>query len=146
MCKVQLERLSWVNSWATSKRMHEATLLPCLFGCQDAIDCMTHYVHCPFWLYLLTRLLQQSPPSPLPLTRIGLVDPTIDSLLAVACSFAGYHAVKRQALELNFTHSHLDPTQVARCHRVFLDAFCVAALDCALPCTAFSAVVASVAE
>ena len=88
---------TWCNAWATSARMHEDTCLPCLFGCQDASDRMDHYIHCPFWFYLLLKLLSDSPPSPLPLTRLALVDPSIPTLLAVSCSFVGYHALKRLA-------------------------------------------------
>ena len=29
---------TWVNSWATSYRLHEPVLLPCLFGCVNASD------------------------------------------------------------------------------------------------------------
>ena len=34
--------------------------------------------------------------------------------------------------------------RVALCHRTFFDAFCAAAVDCSLPCRAFSSVLASV--
>ena len=132
---------TWCNSWATSARMHEHTLLPCLFGCQDAQDEMAHYVQRPFWLYLLTKLIHQPQPSPEPLTRLGLVEPSIPCLLAVSCSFAGYHAVKRLALEKAFTGSPLEQDVVAFCHRTFFDAFCAAARDCSFHCSGFSSLI-----
>ena len=116
-------------------RLH---FLPCLFGCQDACDHMAHYVQCPFWLYLLSKLFQSSPPSSHPLHRLAVVEPSIISLLTVSCSFAGYHAIKRLAIERSFTDTSLHPAQVALCHKTFFEAFCAAALDCSLPCTALS--------
>ena len=94
---------TWVNGWATSHRMHAGTKLFCLFGCQDQLDSMNHYIHCPFWLFLLSKTTLDSKPSPssCPLTRLGLVDQSEDSLKSVACSFAAYHAVKR-SLTHNF--------------------------------------------
>ena len=80
------------------------------------------YVHCPFWLYLLTKCLK-SPPSCLPLTRLGLVEPSRDSLLAVAASFAGYHAVKRFAAKHFCSACDLIDSQRLDLHRVFYDAF-----------------------
>ena len=129
---------TWCNSWGTSARMHERIRLPCLLGCQEAEDHMAHYVQCPFWLYLLSKLLPDPLPSPLPLTRLGVVDPSITSLLALSCSFAGYHAIKRLAREKYFTEAPLTPALVSLCHKTFFDAFSAAALDCSLPCTALS--------
>ena len=88
---------TWVNSWATSHRMHDPIRLPCLLGCQDGADSMAHYVQCPFLYYLLVKLRPDSLPSPFPVTRIGAAEPTIDSLKVVSCSFAAYHAVRRSA-------------------------------------------------
>ena len=134
---------TWVNSWATSSRLHEEVQLPCLFGCQDAPDHMIHYVQCPFWLLLLTKLFQENLPSPMPLQRLGLVNPTVQSLLSVACSFAGDHAMKRHASSVGYSDASLSSVQVAVCHGILLDAFCAAAGDCSLPCTAFSVLLRS---
>ena len=130
---------TWCNSWATSHRMHEATRLPCLFGCHDGIDSMIHYVSCPFWLFLLVRLLP-SPPSPFPLTRLALVDPSVESLLSVASSFAGYHAVKRLATKSCWTQDALTDEYRSISHATFCDAFCAEASDSGLPHMSFSTV------
>ena len=83
---------TWVNSWATSTRFHSSVKLPCLFGCEGQEDRLNHYVMCPNLFFLLGQLI----PSPsAPLERIGLVHPTKDRLLAAACTFSAYHAVKR---------------------------------------------------
>ena len=36
-----------LNGWATSHRMHEDTILPCLLGCSEGKDSFKHYVMCP---------------------------------------------------------------------------------------------------
>ncbi len=37
---------TWANSWCTSARFHEPTLLPCLFGCSGKPDDLLHYCFC----------------------------------------------------------------------------------------------------
>ena len=44
--------LCWVktisNAWTTSYRMHEQTLMPCIFGCGQGVpDRCSHYIVCP---------------------------------------------------------------------------------------------------
>ena len=97
---------------------------------------MSHYVQCPFLLYLLVKIHPEDPPSPLPLTRLGLVEPAKTRLLSVACMFAGYHAVRRKC-----TWASADPLSDAAMrgqHLVFADAYIDAALECGLPSRAFS--------
>ena len=48
---------SWLNGWATSHRMHEDCVLPCVLGCSDGIDSMSHYVHCPHMYAVQSFLL-----------------------------------------------------------------------------------------
>ncbi len=74
---------TWVNSWSTSDRFHEAIRLPCLFGCPH-LDRQQHYVFCPILFYLTAQII---PTSNQPLERIGIANPTIGSLKAVACVF-----------------------------------------------------------
>ncbi len=76
----------------------------------------------------------------MPLVRLGVVAPTVDSLKAVACSFAGYHAIKRHASSASFTDLPLTFEQTRDVHRIFYDAFCAVADDCQLACVAFSTV------
>jgi hypothetical protein len=37
---------TWANGWTTSTRMHEAQVLPCLFGCTAHRDELLHYLQC----------------------------------------------------------------------------------------------------
>ena len=38
-------------AWCTSKRMHEAIVLPCIYGCKNKQDDIFHYVDCPtLWM------------------------------------------------------------------------------------------------
>ena len=105
---------------------------------------LKHYIHCPFWLYLLSKAQPNylDAPSPFPLTRLGLVDPSEFSLKSVACSFAGYHAVKRSLAPGFKLAMPLSTDQIWSAHRVFWDSYCAAAQDCGLPHRAFSTIVA----
>jgi hypothetical protein len=38
---------TFFNSWTTSDRMHGDHVLPCLFGCSDQKDILSHYLRCP---------------------------------------------------------------------------------------------------
>ncbi len=73
-------------------------MLPCLFGCGNASDRQSHYVNCPFLFAIQTFATSQlrdfPPPSPNPLQRIGLFNPSIDCLKLVACTFSAYHSLK----------------------------------------------------
>ena len=122
---------TWVNSWFTSTRMHEATKLPYLFGCQDGVDNLSHYVMCPHLFTILTKL-RDAPACPA--MRLGLRAPTRDNLLAVACTFSGYHAVKRSPFVQSLSPTPLNSEQRVAALRLFADAFFVSALEVGLSC------------
>ena len=42
---------TWSNSWATSHRSHDPTILPCLLGCKAHSDSLIHYLQCPHMYY-----------------------------------------------------------------------------------------------
>ena len=98
----------------------------------------------PYLLYLLAKAQPDDldAPSPHPLTRLGLVDPNECLLKSVACSFAGYHAVKRSLAPRFKFALPLSTDQIWSAHRVFWDSYCAAAQDCGLPHRAFSTIVA----
>ena len=101
--------------------MHESIRYPCLLGCIDgAKDSLKHYVHCPILFYLLIKLHPDSPPSPEPLNRIGLVDPSLNSMNSMACTFAAYHAVKRAACLAAVQEEPLELATTQRFHRIFV--------------------------
>ena len=37
---------TWTDAWATSRRYKEGILWSCVFGCEEAIDELPHYVRC----------------------------------------------------------------------------------------------------
>ena len=108
---------TWVNSWATTHRCQEAMRFPCLFGCSDAKDSLTHYVMCPI-LFALNRQLCPTTPA-CPLRRLGLKLPTVDSALLVACMSAGYHAVKRASYTLSITNDILSFEERVKSHKMY---------------------------
>ena len=88
MCVVK----TWANAWATSHRMHEEIVLPCLFGCSQT-DSLQHYLFCPI-LFGLLRALHPDV-SEMPLERIGLQNSSEINLQRVSALFTAYHACKR---------------------------------------------------
>ena len=126
---------TWVNSWATSYRYHEEPRLPCLLGCVDGCDAQHHYVYCTHIRQIQDSLLY-SPPSPSALTRIGIIDPTRDSLLTVMATFAAYHAVKRSPFISGLDGSPLNLERAHDAHLLFVGAFSAAARDAGLACRA----------
>ena len=123
---------TWVNSWATSTRFHSDVRLPCLFGCPGHEDRLSHYCMCPN-LYGIVRLLCTT--SACPLERLGLVNPSKESLLTVACVFSAYHAVKRSALVSNMSQQEsLHEAQTLSVFSVFADTFRVEANEVGLSC------------
>jgi len=83
---------TWLNGWATSHRMHEDPILPCLFGCKDHKDSLPHYVMCPQIFACLMFLFRDI--SSDPLVRLGIKNPSIQSMNICSCLFSAYHAVK----------------------------------------------------
>jgi hypothetical protein len=126
---------TWVNSWATSHRYHESIRHGCLFGCDDAKDSMNHYVMCPILYGLTVQLCPAT--SSCPLKRIGLIDPTRDSVLRVACAFAGYHAIKRACRKLDIRSETLTLEQRFAAHQLYADFFWTEAVDNGLSCKHF---------
>ncbi len=122
---------TWVNSWATSWRMHEPKLLPCVFGCPAGKDQQSHYVMCPILFALQTLLIPDCPSDPT--ARIGLIDISRQTALVISATFAGYHAIRRSPQLENDAHTYPE-TLRNRNHKVFVDHFYTAALDAGLQC------------
>ena len=126
---------TWANAWATTTRYHEATIFPCLFGCACGEDRQSHYAQCPFLYSLLLQLRPHNTPS-CPVKRLGLVSPDREVLLAISCTFSGYHAIKRSNFVVGLAHMPLDPSQRSAAHILFAEAFRASALEVQLPCKA----------
>jgi len=99
---------TWANAWTTSTRMHEDTVLPCLFGCESGRDELAHYLHCVrLWhvIYLAEYRFEQNAArlwsdlfSDLGM-RMLLKHPSNAAALRLVTAFLSYHAVKQQHRE-----------------------------------------------
>ena len=96
---------------------------------------MTHYVMCPILFALNCQFCPGTPACPL--QRLGLKQPHRDSILLVACMFAGYHAVKRRSHSLSITNDTLSIQQRFKCHEIYADFFWAEALDNGFSCKHF---------
>ena len=86
---------------------------------------------CPI-LQKVTQNVLQAPDCPL--ERLGLSQPSRNSLLSVACTFSAYHAVKRLVSTWNMqAHSTLDKTQLNAVYGLFAETLAVEARDAELP-------------
>ncbi len=147
---------TWVNSWHTSDRYHESVRLPCIWGCADALDKLSHYVMCPYLFGLIKHFFP--PASHCPVERLGLVEPTREKMLCVACTFGGYHAARRfisselASIESNSDAMALHPnfactlTALSDSHSLavgvraaFCEAFWADAVDSKLKCVHYTA-------
>ena len=92
---------TWTNGLATSRRFHESSRLPCIFGCGQE-DTLLHYLRCEcLWPLVLSaisahkdRLLDG------PELRACLVNVSLCSISGCWCAFQLYHALKIQHREL----------------------------------------------
>ena len=84
---------TWCNSWATSRRLHLETLLPCILGCPQGIDDLSHYIACPhIWNIANTAFPRLGLHSAL--DRLCIGSSCTASLRVLAATFQAYHASK----------------------------------------------------
>ncbi len=102
---------TWSHAWCTSDRFKEAVILPCLFGCSDAIDKQAHYIMCPY-LFALQSFMwgPVGVISDDPLVRLGLKDTCWNNLKLVACTFSAYHNLKFNYAARFHSGGDLDPS------------------------------------
>ena len=125
---------TWLNGWATSARMHEDILLPCLLGCGTGEDSLKHYLQCP-QLYAFCRCFFNT--DSCPLIRIGIKNPTISNLKIVSCVYTAYRAAKAQVRECRILMQENAGTTRAT-WSVFADALEADAGEYRIPYVAFS--------
>ena len=121
----------WCNGWATSRRYQETVKLPCLFGCSNECDELYHYLQCPhmfaIWSFLCEGVSED------PLVRWGLVNPSPEGMTQIACTFAGYHAIRRHFKQHGELTLHADEKMsgphLRAAWTVFADAFAVEARE-----------------
>ena len=88
-------KICWLRTvagaWCTSVKLHSVEGCPCIFGCSDSRDELTHYLQCPIiWQFARTSL-RISEPSIHFLSRICVSEPTSDKLKLLAFTHALYH-------------------------------------------------------
>ena len=79
--------------------MHEQVPLPCIFGCTDSSDEITHYFLCSALWQIASQSLGVEAPLDLA-TRLCLKDPTPCTARVLALTFSLYHYAKSRAKEL----------------------------------------------
>ena len=97
-----------MNAWTTTYRMHEPTLLCCLFGCL-APDSLAHYACCPHLYFLVVSALGGPLPVPAPQARAFFaLPPPIPNpvgIYRVFVSFTTYHFVRCNFFPHSIPHS-----------------------------------------
>ena len=110
---------TWLNGWATSSRMHEDTILPCLLGCECGEDSLKHYIMCSHLFAFCKYLFKLDS---CPLTRLAVKNPTISNLKIVACIFSAYHALKGQVRDGRIDVQEDSRTHIRKAWSVFAEA------------------------
>ena len=81
-----------LNAWITSSRIKGASSVhPCLFGCNDCVDGLSHCLIC-LGMFSICKFLDRDI-SIHPISRIGLDNPDNGVLIHICCVYSGYHAV-----------------------------------------------------
>ena len=90
----QDESGSLVNSWCTSRRLHEHRIHKCFF-CGEWDDDLAHYINCNVLWRLIVSAANMGTGwlSVPPQVRLGLVNPSHKVMKLLACAFSVYHAI-----------------------------------------------------
>ena len=94
---------TWSNGWLTTSRMHEANAMPCVFGCDEEVDSLHHYLRCEaLWALVYTctnsnnsSLLQQSIEE-----RCCIRNISPPNLMRLYSASATYHSLRKLHAEL----------------------------------------------
>ena len=91
------DALAWLktvtNGWCTSRRMHEPVLLPCIFGCSDASDTISHYLEYMILWSIIDEVFHGYV-HPLSVGRVNYLDPNPNRVIVISAAFEVYHALK----------------------------------------------------
>ena len=89
---------TWVNSWSTSCRYHEADSWPCVFGCAGEKDDLSHYLTCdPLWSLACEAVptgCRWQLPQPHPLEKLCFLNTSPAGIKRLAMVYRGYHAIR----------------------------------------------------
>ena len=104
-----------------------------MFGCVHEHDELSHYVMCPKLYFVLLQLRPSTTSNPV--ERIGLHNPSKDSLLVTACVFSAYHACRRDLRGISLPEAGLfTSAQLERIRDVFCRGFKAEADEVSLVC------------
>ena len=108
-------RVIWWKSvcgaWATSHRMHEHVLAPCVYGCLDCKDAFCHYLACPA-LWQLGREVVPEEETSNAVFRLALVSPSAQSLNRLAVAYTLHHDTENNHAEFDFELNYSVPNFV----------------------------------
>ena len=91
---------TWANSWCTTTRLHEAVVWPCIFGCPNEEDSLSHYLRCTrFWSGIGTSARADGLIYEDPLIKISLSFPYVEWSKLIVVASRCYHSIK-------FDHLH----------------------------------------
>ena len=82
---------SIVGAWCTSTRCKQIQGRPCIFGCVDGSDKISHYLECSILWQFARSSLKVNEQSVQFLSRLCVSDPSSDKLKLLAFSHALYH-------------------------------------------------------
>ena len=88
---------TWLGGWTTSRRMHEASALQCVFGCYNCEDAWTHYVKCSGCWYYAFESVHVPIISNLS-ERLHFLMMTDIGLKIVCIAFKAYHEIKSSTI------------------------------------------------
>ena len=130
---------TWSNAWCTSPRFHEERRLPCLLGCADALDSLTHYCKCKHIFDIVSRLVDEEPEWS-GFQDFAISNPCAKALRCTVGIAHAYHVVKfSRLIETNVVvdSSQISTTysvNVAASHEAFAHAFVAASYVTGLNC------------
>ena len=82
------------GGWTSSIRMHEAVLLPCIFGCLDCRDEYRHYLTCPILWQLAKEALNLMETSFAVGDRLCLTEVNINRVRLLGYCHSLYHHIR----------------------------------------------------
>ena len=87
------------NSWFTTRRLANAGVpqLNCIFGCEDCVDDLSHYLRCGvLWPLVCSAMkLDDSWASLVGIDRVGFPDPDPIHIYTTCVMFKCYHAIRK---------------------------------------------------
>ena len=94
-------RVCWLKAigggWTSSTRMHEATALPCIFGCLDCRDEFRHYLICPILWQLAREALDMRETSGAVGHRLCLSSVNLNKLKLLGYCHLLYHTLRKDS-------------------------------------------------